>query len=98
MYSGQTVFAQLMDFLPAREFRSMRGALSRQLQSEELLMLGPVSLHGLRAIDVPRESTRYRGLPSETGAKLYHRKFRGDSGEIQGNSGKFRGNSGTDYE
>src|SRR5437867_1148832 len=40
----------------------MRRTLSRQLQTPELLLLGPVSVHGLRAANLSREPARHRGL------------------------------------
>src|SRR5271167_5099773 len=38
----------------------LRGSLCRRAQSQELLVSGPVSVHGLRATDLPGESARYR--------------------------------------
>lgn len=43
---------------------SMRSTISRSLQNKKLFMLGSVSLHGLCPTYLPRESERYRGLPS----------------------------------
>src|SRR5712692_69192 len=40
----------------------MRRTLPRQLQTQEFLLLGPVSLHGLRAANLSREPARYRSL------------------------------------
>src|SRR6266699_6721755 len=40
----------------------MRYALPGRLQTQELFLLGPVSLHGLRPADVPRKLARYRSL------------------------------------
>jgi hypothetical protein len=42
----------------------LRGALCRRTQGQELLVSGPVPVHGLRTIDLPRESSRYRVEPS----------------------------------
>src|SRR6266567_8896234 len=38
--------------------------LRRQLPGTEFLVLGPVSVHGVCAIDLPRESARHRRLPA----------------------------------
>src|SRR6476620_1531224 len=40
----------------------MRGTLSRQLQTEELLLLGSISVHGFRATNLSREPARHRSL------------------------------------
>src|SRR5271170_473556 len=42
----------------------VRGALCRGAQGQELLVSGPVPVHGLRATDLPREPARYRVEPS----------------------------------
>src|SRR5258707_1236109 len=42
----------------------VRPTLSRRLQTQKLLLLGPVSLHGFRATNLSRESARYRSLPA----------------------------------
>jgi hypothetical protein len=59
MNSGKTVFSQLMDFLPAYEFRL---CVDRQLQSAKLFMLGPVSIDGLCSAHLSRKSKGYRDL------------------------------------
>src|SRR6266566_9805914 len=41
---------------------AMRCTLPGRLQTQELFLLGPVSLHGLRPADVPRKLARYRSL------------------------------------
>ena len=69
MNSGKTVFSQLMDFLPAYEFRLCVGSLSRQLQSEKLFMLGPVSIDGLCSAHLSRKSQRHRDLFESCGRK-----------------------------
>src|SRR5437667_8323100 len=38
--------------------------LWRQLPGAEFLVLGPVSVHGVCAVDLPRESARHRRLPA----------------------------------
>src|SRR5208337_1746657 len=38
--------------------------LRGQLPGAEFLLLGPVSLHGICPVDLPRESARHRGLPA----------------------------------
>src|SRR4030095_7119991 len=40
----------------------MRGPLPGRLQTQELLLLGPVSLHGFRPTNLPRKLARYRSL------------------------------------
>src|ERR1043166_4119827 len=42
----------------------MRRALPRQLQTQELLLLGPVSVYGLCAANLSREFARHRSLPA----------------------------------
>src|SRR6266571_7263622 len=42
----------------------LRSVLSRRLQTQKLFLLGPVSVHGLRATNLSRESARYRSLPA----------------------------------
>ncbi len=56
------------DFLPVDGFSTLIRipplcrALRRQLQDRELLLLGPISAHGLCTTDLPRESDRHSGL------------------------------------
>src|SRR5260370_15474443 len=45
----------------------LRGALCRGAQGQELLVSGPVPVHGLRATDLPRAPARYRVDPSSSG-------------------------------
>src|SRR5271170_3412301 len=47
----------------------LRGALCRGAQGQELLVSGPVPVHGLRATDLPREPARYRVEPSSPGGE-----------------------------
>src|SRR5271170_5121355 len=42
----------------------LRGSLCRGTQGQELLVPRSISVHGLRAADLPRESAGYRGEPS----------------------------------
>jgi hypothetical protein len=56
----------------------VRGSLRRGAQGQELLVPRSISLHGLRAADLPRESAGYRGEPSRQAAKLYHLGIRGN--------------------
>src|SRR3954454_8145619 len=42
----------------------MCGPLSGRLQTQELLLLGPVSLYGLRPTNLSREPARHRSVPS----------------------------------
>src|SRR5688500_7974484 len=59
MNSGKTVFSQVMDFLPAYEFRL---CVDRQLQSEKFFMLGSISLNGLCSAHLSRKSQGHRDL------------------------------------
>src|SRR5712692_1703310 len=43
---------------------SLRRTLQGRLQTQELLLLGPVSVHGLRAANLSREPARHRSLPA----------------------------------
>src|SRR5467141_3325764 len=54
---------------------SLRGTLPWRLQSAELLLLGSVSLFGLRPTHRARKPARYRSLSAQS--KLYHLGFRG---------------------
>src|SRR6266849_6430115 len=45
-----------------KSFSTLRQTLSRRLQTQKLLLLGPVPLHGLRATNLSREPTRHRSL------------------------------------
>ena len=49
----------------------------RALQSPTFLLLGPVSLPGLRPNHLPGEPAGHRGLPPRAQPKLYHMGFRG---------------------
>src|ERR1700674_5021765 len=53
------------DGLPSVEkFSALCPTLPGRLQTQELFLLGPVSLHGLRAANLSREFARYRSLPA----------------------------------
>jgi hypothetical protein len=54
--------------LPLR-VSSVRAAVQRQLQNQELLLLGSVSVHGLCSADLSRESARHPGLPASNPLK-----------------------------
>src|SRR6266404_1393478 len=47
---------------PCSRVSPMRSPLQRRLQTQELLLLGPVSLHGLCPANVPRKLARHRSL------------------------------------
>ena len=64
MPTSQTIFSQLMDFLSGLRVPQVRRTVRRQLQGQELLLLGPVSMHGLRSVHLSREPARYPGLPA----------------------------------
>lgn len=59
MYSGNLVFAQLMDHLP------LRGEVSGPLSDALVLTPRPVSVHSLRAIGISRKSAGHRNLPED---------------------------------
>jgi len=61
MNSGKTIFSQLMESSPRTSSASVSSGMG-QLQGQELLLLGPVPMHGLRSTHLPRESARYSGL------------------------------------
>ena len=52
------------------------GALSRRLQGQSVFVLGSVFVHGFRATDLSRESTRHRRLSERALDQLYHMGFR----------------------
>src|SRR3990172_1474523 len=60
---------------PAAEARiqPVRGAVSRQPSGAAVLLLGSVSLHGVRAIDVSGEPARHRDVPARAGAEAVPR-------------------------
>src|SRR5215216_5611399 len=47
-------------------FWSLRAVLQRRAQGQELLLLGPVPVYGLRTTDLSRKSARYRDLSQST--------------------------------
>src|ERR1700751_2245914 len=50
----------------AQHVSSLRGALRRRAQGQELLLSGSVSVHGLCAADLSGKPARYRGVPAST--------------------------------
>ena len=62
MNLGQTVLSQLIEHLPHKEFQKCVARYRGDL--EELLLLGSVSRHGFRTIDLHGEPPRYRNLPT----------------------------------
>jgi hypothetical protein len=61
-----------IDLCTANGLSSFKGlstlcqTLPRRLQTQEFFLLGSVSLHGLRAVNLSREFARYRSLPART--------------------------------
>src|SRR5258708_10536529 len=47
-----------------QEFSTLCQTLSWRLQTQDIFLLGSVSLHELRAANLSRESARYRSLPA----------------------------------
>src|ERR1700739_2636736 len=45
----------------------VRHSIQRRLSLARILLLGSVSVHGVRSTDLPRESTRYRGVSARGG-------------------------------
>ena len=48
----------------AHDVSSMRRPLRWRAQGQELLLSRPISVHGIRAVDLSRESARYRSMPA----------------------------------
>ena len=64
MNLGRTVFAQLISFLPDREFRRCVSRYDGDHRSQ-LLRLGSVPIDGFRPADfLPRKPPRYRSVPA----------------------------------
>src|SRR5688572_8094441 len=60
---GQTGFRASHAALAADNVSSLRGALRWRAQGQDLLLPRPISLDGVRAIDLSREFARYRSVP-----------------------------------
>ena len=54
---------------PHPRISQMRRAIQRQLQSQKLLLLGPISLHGLCPTYLPRKPEGYSGMPQRNEAQ-----------------------------
>jgi hypothetical protein len=59
----EPVFATHRSLAPA-PVSPVRATLRWQLSRAELFLLGPVSFHDLRTVELPRKSTRHRCLPA----------------------------------
>ena len=57
-------FCSAPRFLAQTRIQPLCRTISRQSQDSEFLLFRPVSLHGLCAVDLSRESSRYRDLSS----------------------------------
>jgi len=55
----------------------VRGALPRRFEPSRLYLLGPISGHGLRAVDLSREPARHRSLPRRHARQALSHGFRG---------------------
>ena len=64
MYSGQLVFAQLMDHLPWQTFRRIVAALRWRPACARFQLCESVPLHGVRAAHLSREPARHRNVPA----------------------------------
>ena len=69
MNLGRTVFAQLISFLPDREFRR---CVSRYAGIEMAQLLLPVPIDGVRPVDLPRKPPRYRSVPAFARRQALH--------------------------
>ena len=63
MNSGQSLFLTHRSLAPA-PVSPVRATLRWQLSRAEFFLLGPVSFHDLRTVELPRKSTRHRCLPA----------------------------------
>src|SRR5271166_5657832 len=61
---------------PSAAVRPVRGALSRQLQSQSVFVLGSVFVHGFCATDLSRKPTRHRRLSERALRSTLHLGFR----------------------
>src|SRR5215211_4990869 len=57
---------------PLDPVSGMRRTLSWRLQTQEILLLGPISLHGLGPANISRELARHRSCLRANQTKLYH--------------------------
>jgi hypothetical protein len=62
---------------PSIRVSQMRRSVQRQLQGQELLLLGPVPLHGFRPAYLPGKPAGHPSLFAGTQSKLYHLGIRG---------------------
>ena len=76
--SGQNGVWAIDGFHSGARIPSLCGSLSGQPQGQQLFVLGPVSFHGLRAVDLSRESLRdIETCLRAFGRRLYHLGIRG---------------------
>src|SRR6266436_8398113 len=74
---GKNYFFASYRIHPSAAIRPVCGALSRQLQGQSVFVLGSVSVHGLCATNLSRESARHRRLSGRARSdQLYHLGFR----------------------
>ena len=62
MYTGKTLFSQLMDFVPWTHLREDRGALWRRPPGADAVLRRAVPSNGVRAADLAGEPARHRDL------------------------------------
>jgi hypothetical protein len=62
MNNGKTLFAQLMDFLPWSTFTRIVARYRGDQPGADAVLRRALSGHGIRAVDLPGESTRHRNL------------------------------------
>src|SRR5215210_8756546 len=68
-HEQRTIALRAIDRSPAESrVPEVRPALSRESSRATVLLLGPVSLHGVCAADLSRESARYRRVPALAGS------------------------------
>ena len=76
MFEGQTVFAQLMKFLPRQTFKTCIFRYHGHRKMKSFSCRDRYLSYGFCPIDVKREPPRYRDLLRAHGGKLYHMGFR----------------------
>ena len=60
-------------FPTTRRFSSMRATIQRRPQNQNILMLRPISRHGLRTINQPRIASRHRSVSANIWLKTLSR-------------------------
>ena len=77
MNLGRTVFSQLIEHLPSKEFQKCVSLLPRRFLSEKFLLLGSVSCDGIRPADLSGKPPRHRDVPAFDARQTLPMGFRG---------------------